>query len=112
MKKNYKYAKAVMVRGRHEIVGVNNFIFDAIDSVLDYGKLDKEALKGVENVLIKENANALELYVTGLSTALQAIINVCIYLNIPLDCMNYDAANNNYKRYSMNTNAEVLHEIS
>lgn len=72
-----------LVKGRHDLP-VDNFIFDEIDDVFDFLGMSKkvhEALKDYSKV---------QLYVTGLTSALVEVINYCIVKNIDLTLLHYD----------------------
>ncbi len=76
--------------GRHEIAGVNEYIYPNELNPLDLNGMEmraKEKLAGVKT---------LKLYVTGLTVALVAVINVCRELNIKLTLMHYNRDNGEY----------------
>ena len=78
-----------LIKGRHEMP-VDNFIFDKIDDVFDFSKMSKqvhEALKDYYDV---------NLYTTGLTSALVEVINYCIIKNISLTLFHYNSETGEY----------------
>jgi hypothetical protein len=78
-----------LVEGRHEIPNVNGYIFGTIEDVLDFDNLEEQAniwstelfnwvfVDGDINVLsddIPEDWDGINLYVTGLTSALIALL--------------------------------------
>lgn len=83
-----------LCKGRHNIPYVNdeNYVFDEIKDIKDTIKLYNiayEKLKGLKG----EN---IYLYVTGLTVALIATLNVCKFFNINVTLMHYDKDTNEY----------------
>ena len=80
-----------LVNGRHDIP-VNKFIYDNINNVLDFGALEIEAHRN-----IVDSADVIVIYVTGLTSATIAAINVAKskgYKSIILK--HYDRDSGNY----------------
>lgn len=75
--------------GRHEIP-VREYIFP--------NELDPLDIKGMEMQAREKLAGTSELilYVTGLTVALVAVVNVCRELNIKLTLMHYDRTSGDY----------------
>jgi hypothetical protein len=104
-----------LVAGRHN-VPASNFIFDSIDNVLDFNALEKSAMSVLYPIVkdiaptsfitmdsdgcecySKEKYRAnLVVYVTGLSSALIALLNVCRQLSIKVQLMHYDTTTASY----------------
>lgn len=76
--------KIGLIRDRHEIPQVNNYIFDKIEDVKDTEAMYQIAYEKINQY------ESVELYVTGLTVALIAVINVCIDNNIKLTMNHYD----------------------
>lgn len=80
-----------LCRGRHEIPqAVDGSIFKTEVDPLDVRALEAEAAD------VLKGTNTLTLYVTGLSVALVAVINVCHDLGINLTLMHYNRATGEY----------------
>lgn len=83
-----------LCKGRHNIPYVNdeNYVFDEIKDIKD--------IKGLYNIAyekLKELKNEkIYLYVTGLTVALIATLNVCKVFNINVTSMHYDKNTNEY----------------
>lgn len=86
MKKVY-----ALCEGRHQIPEeVESAIFSNTLDPLDIDKMEKIASDKLEGV------QSLTLYVTGLSVALVAVINVCHQKEIELVLMHFDRSTGNY----------------
>lgn len=70
--------------GRHEIPDVSGYIYPAEINPLDIGGLEQTAEAAIDGL------EALDLYVTGLSVALVAVINTAYRRGIPLTLWHYD----------------------
>lgn len=89
-----------LVKGRHEMP-VDRYVFDEIEDVLDFNKLESEAW----NVLLitfevdedDNEAKELHLYVTGLTAATVAVINAARSLEIGVVLYHYDIVAKSYK---------------
>ena len=98
--------KAGLVNNRH-VVPVDEFIFDSVpeDKLFDFDWMEETAkeflLKRID--FINDNqgriigSKKLHLYVTGLSSALAAVIKVCSELSINLTLYHFDFSSNIYK---------------
>ena len=88
MKTEYRMS---LCRGRHEIP-------DAIDGAVFPMEVDPLDTKGLEEVAFQKlrGVKALTLYVTGLTVALVAVINVCRASGISLTLMHYDRSSGGY----------------
>lgn len=107
--------KMGLVKGRHSLP-VGNYIFDEIEDVLGFLELELQAQEKlleafpefVENEITpfynevehtdiyRRNRGDLHLYVTGLSSALVAVMNVCTELGIHLNLYHYDRERDTY----------------
>lgn len=80
-----------LCEGRHAIPNATNgAIFGNTINPLDVSGLEETAFHKLEGV------KALNLYVTGLSVALVAVINVCHRENIILTLWHFDRDSGNY----------------
>ena len=85
-----KNVKMGLCRGRHDIPGVENYIFPSQVDPLDLAgqaATAAAALAGVE---------ALDLYVTGLTVALVTVINHCRQAGISLTLYHFDRESGDY----------------
>lgn len=85
-----KINKFGLCLGRHEIKGINEYIFpNELDplNLAEMEKLATEKLQGVEK---------LDLYVTGLTVALVSVINVCKELGIELTLFHFNRESGEY----------------
>jgi hypothetical protein len=76
--------------GRHEIPEVSGYVFPAEINPLDVQGLEAHAAKELEGI------TALDLYVTGLSVALVAVINAAIRRGVDLTLWHYDRDSGQY----------------
>lgn len=80
-----------LVKGRHDIP-VDTFIFNSIEDVLDFGMLEHMAGES-----IPKDADVLVIYVTGLTSATIAAINVAkMYGYKSIILKHYDNVSGNY----------------
>lgn len=80
-----------LVKGRHDIP-VDTFIFNSIDDVLDFGMLEHMAGES-----IPKDVDVLVIYVTGLTSATIAAINVAkMYGYKSIILKHYDNVSGNY----------------
>ena len=83
-----------LCKGRHNIPFVNdeNYVFDEIKDIKDTAKLYNIAYEKSKDL----NGESIYLYVTGLTVALIATLNVCKFFNINVTLMHYDKDTNEY----------------
>lgn len=87
------HALMALCKGRHEIPQAEDgAIFDNTINPLDVEGLQAEA----ESKLRELDIKSLDLYVTGLSVALVAVINSCHKLGIVVTLYHYDREEDNY----------------
>lgn len=98
--------KMILCTARHahkEITGLEA-MFTADIQPMDIDTLGKTAISRVVEL---ERAgcldDGLDLYVTGLSTALIAVIRACIVQQVSLCCWHYDRDNDTYVPQNVNT---------
>lgn len=83
--------KLILCKNRHDTpVGVTGCVFPSEINPLQVDEMERYA------ELILEGIDELELYVTGLSVALVAVINVCHKYGIKLTLMHYNRDTGNY----------------
>ena len=82
-----------LCEGRHAIPqAVDGAIFDTVINPLDVEGLQTEAHNKLKALDIK----SLDLYVTGLTVALVAVLNACRQLGIVVTLYHYDREEGNY----------------
>ena len=79
-----------LCRGRHELPEVNGYVFDTEVNPLDVSGLYETAYKAIPE------CKQVDLYVTGLTVALGAVIRVCTVRNIGLTLYHYDRESGSY----------------
>ncbi|OQA07947.1 MAG: hypothetical protein BWY65_01678 [Firmicutes bacterium ADurb.Bin373] len=82
--------KMGLCRGRHDIPGVDNYIFPSQVDPLDLAGMEAAAAAALAGV------EALDLYVTGLTVALVAVINYCRQAGISLTLWHFDRESGDY----------------
>lgn len=88
-----KIHKLELCKGRHEIPdAVDGSVFDFEINPLKPDELEKQAIERLQEL----NVRHLELYVTGLSVALVAVINATKELKIDLVLYHYNKDDNTY----------------
>lgn len=115
-KLNSRVLSCGLVAKRHEIP-VDKYIFDDINTGLMFN-FDKQREiclefinKHIEFVNGEPN-KIIELYATGLQSALATVQSVCTELKIPLTIMHYDAVSMTYKSQSVFTGAKNINQYS
>ena len=76
--------------GRHD-VPVQDFIFKEILNPTDYQWMEATAERAIPS-----NCNELDIYVTGLTPAMLAVVKVCERRGITLTAMNFDRETGKY----------------
>lgn len=84
-----------LCQGRHSIPRVQNYIFTQEVKPLDIDGLTRQAVITLYN-LKKQGITTINLYVTGLTVALVAVINAAITHGITLILWHYDRESGNY----------------
>lgn len=87
-----KTLKLSLCAGRHEITGLQGYIFESIEDVTNVRNLFNEAYANLKEL---ENGK-LELYVTGLTVALIEVLNACRFLNIKVELYHFNRDTNGY----------------
>ncbi len=78
--------------GRHNIPGVESYIFGNEIDPLDLDGMEKQAREKLHTFHNKK----ITLYITGLTVALISALNVCRDFNITVTLMHYDRESGNY----------------
>nr|DAO66588.1 MAG TPA: hypothetical protein [Caudoviricetes sp.] len=94
---NTKSTKLGLCAGRHIIPDIEGYIFDKIEDVTDLRAMSKQVHASLRNI------EALDLYVTGLTVALIAVINYCNFNLIPLTLWHFNSATGEYFPQEVNT---------
>lgn len=89
-------AIAGLCEGRHEIEGVNDYVFGEIEDPMDFDDLEYRAACWIEEAK-KAEVDVVKLYVTGLTPALTSVIKMCAIRHMTLKLMHYDRDSNSYK---------------
>ena len=85
-----------LCKGRHDIPGLKDYIFDNIENSMDFDALEKRAYSWVGEASA-HGVNLVVLYVTGFTPALTSVIKACANRDISLLTMHYDRDTNDYK---------------
>lgn len=80
-----------LIRNRHQMP-VDDFIFESINDVTDLDWLHQVSLDKLRNL----SSSNVGIYVTGLSTALVAVLNACRYLGINVELYHYNRDTDSY----------------
>jgi len=86
---NYKFG---LCAGRHAIPQVQDFIFNEVLNPTDFYGMLKTARE-----TIPEDADSIEVFVTGLTPAMLAVARVCFERQINLIAWHYDRDAGGYK---------------
>lgn len=89
-------AIAGLCEGRHEIEGVNDYVFGKIEDPMDFDDLEYRAACWLEEAK-KAEIDVVKLYVTGLTPALTSVIKMCSIRHLTLKLMHYDRDTDTYK---------------
>lgn len=87
-----EYKKMILCAARHSHPAIDGLpaIFEGEINPMDFNGMMKIAARKLKGV------DALDLYVTGLTPALVAVLNVCIISAIPCRLWHYNRATNAY----------------
>lgn len=89
-----KVLKLGAVAGRHEIQGINGYVLNAVDNVTDLGGIEKAVNASLDKQLV--GYDKLDLYVTGLTSVVLAVVKYCYEHNVKLSCYHFDRDSNDY----------------
>jgi len=87
---NMKPMKLGLCAGRHDIPGIEGYIFEG-----DVNPLDLDGMRMACHQKLKY-CSMLNLYVTGLTVALVAVINYCCHNHIPLTLWHFNREDGSY----------------
>lgn len=79
-----------LCKGRHVISNVLEYVFDTEIDPTDIPEMNRQAAK------VLAGSDHVDLYVTGLSVALLAVVRFCIDNNISLTCYHYNRDTGEY----------------
>ena len=91
--------KMSLCQGRHEIPGISEYVFpNTISDVTDVESLETTAKESIFGLFEEKcpDGNHLDLYVTGLTVALVAVINICNKYDVELTLWHYNNATGGY----------------
>lgn len=90
--------KIGLIKGRHEIPEVNGlYIFNEPVDPTDVIGINEIAIARIKELFIDPNEERyINLYVTGLTVALVAVINVCRVYHVKLILWHYNKDTNRY----------------
>ena len=91
--------KMGLCQGRHEIPGISEYVFpNTISDVTDIESLETTAKESIFGLFEEKcpDGNHLDLYVTGLTVALVAVINICNKYDVELTLWHYNNATGEY----------------
>ena len=77
--------------GRHDIPGIDNYIFPETVNPTDFSEMRNIAWEN-----IPRDTETLHVYVTGLTAAMLAVVSVCQARGISLIAHHYDRESGNY----------------
>ena len=80
-----------LVKGRHEIPGIEEYIFETVEDVLDFKSMHNQV-----HSKLSHHDGGVVVYVTGLTACLVEVINYCTLNLIPLTLMHWDRETGNY----------------
>lgn len=89
-----KVLKLGAVEGRHEIQGINGYVLNAVENVTDLGGIEKAVYASLNERL--KGYDKLDLYVTGLTSVVLAVVKYCYDNNIKLSCYHFDRDSGGY----------------
>ena len=89
--------KVGLIKGRHSLP-VDDYIFNEVDDVFDYAEMSNRIHTKLKL------ATRVDLYVTGLTTALIEVVNYCIIMNTNLTLWHYDKVSNKFVSQPVDTN--------
>ena len=72
--------------------------------VMDFARLFEIATAAVSKVA-KVHGERLDLYCTGLTPAVCAVVNACVWCDVELTCWHYDKSEDDYKPQRITTAA-------
>lgn len=81
-----------LCQGRHEIPGLDGYVFEEITDPTEVNSLLMHAKIKLDELQVEK----LDLYVTGLTVALGAVIRACLDMDIPLTLYHFDRETGEY----------------
>lgn len=100
---NKNIVKLGVCKGRHDIPDVSGYVFDSIEDVTNVRALERRAFDVLESFGLWKGNGELRLYVTGLTVATCAVINICAINGVSLTLYHYDRETDTYFAQPMAT---------
>lgn len=83
--------------GRHEIPdAVDGCIFEQIEDPTDVRSIERHAARWMQDKFQNENLEKINLFVTGLTVALCAVLKVCLFYGVEVVLWHYDRDTGEY----------------
>lgn len=83
--------------GRHDIAGVDNYIFTSVEDPTDVDGMYAHAMEVLGGGGYSlDQGDSLDLYVTGLTVALGAVVRYCATWGVSLTLYHYDRESGGY----------------
>lgn len=89
-----KVLKLGAVAGRHEIQGIDGYVLNAVENVTDLKGIEQAVNASLDKQLV--GYDKLDLYVTGLTSVVLAVVKYCYAHDIELSCYHFDRESNDY----------------
>lgn len=89
-----KILKLGAVAGRHEIQGIDGYVLNAVEDVTDLSGIEKNVYASLDNRL--KGYDKLDLYVTGLTSVVLAVVKYCYDNDVKLSCYHFDRDSGGY----------------
>lgn len=89
-----KVLKLGAVEGRHEIKGIAGYVLHSVENVTDLSGIEKAVNTSLDKKLV--GYDKLDLYVTGLTSVVLAVVKYCYDNDIKLSCYHFDRDSNDY----------------
>lgn len=92
-----KNIKLGLVKGRHQIDGIEDYVFNSeIKDVTNIARLNDKVFQRLGADYGLQYNDHLDLYVTGLTVALGAVIHYCAFQNVHITLWYYDRESESY----------------
>ena len=104
--KDNKSVNAGLVVGRHDIKDVPDYIFTDSNLTLDVKSLRDLAVDGLNRLNVR-SGDTLNLYITGFTPALTAVIRAAFKNGILLNLFHYDVTKKDYIKDALFTDYDI-----
>lgn len=89
-----------LVKARHEKIRVDHYIFDGkLDDVFGFSEMYDQAVERL--AMMPAGQDKAIVYVTGLTTAMLAVVKACIDMGLKLDAMHWCKKTDNFIRQAV-----------